>query len=392
MKKLCLIFCAIILNISSVYASDNTYLRLKLNPIVDHYIKTHFFNASYMFADDQEVLKSGAHGFDRFKPKKKLSSNQQMPIASTTKSMTAVAVLKLQEKGLLSVHDLAMDRLPKQKIKSTWGDKVTIHHLLTHTSGIAEYYMKMKININQSHNAINQDILNYALDNDLSFESGSEYKYNNTNFVLLGLIIEHISGKPLAKFFQDELFKPLGMENTKLISLQDAIDLQSTQSEDTPMPQRYFVTPNDTNHPEIKEASKSYLMIPYADGGVVSTVDDLIKWHKAIHNKEIVSDESYKLMTTKHHKAYDKTGVNNYIGYGLFISELGNGDIIYHHAGSAIAIRCESGYIPSKGVYFAVISNVMEIVPKEIKEKIDLTKPENQVDIYYFMQDIYHSI
>lgn len=392
MKKLYVIFFAVIFNISATFADANPDLKAKLCLAVDNYAKNHFLNASYVFADDNEVLKAGAQGYHTFDTEKKLSLKQQMPVASTTKSMTAVAILKLQEKGLLNVNDLVMDRLPKQDKNPAWAGKVTIHHLLTHTSGVAEYFMKMPININQSHRAINKDILNYALSNDLSFEPGSEYNYCNTNFVLLGLIIENVSGMSVAKFFQEELFNPLGMKHTKLASLQDAIKLQTMPPYFVQMPQRYFVTPNGTNKPVINAPPKSYVMVPYADGGVVSTASDLVKWQQAIHNKKIISEETYKLMTTKYYKAYEKTGVNNYIGYGLFISELENGEVVYHHAGRAIAIRSESGYIPSKNVYFSVLSNVMEYIPDEFKDKIDLSKPENQVDIHYFVQDIYRSL
>ena len=77
-------------------------------------------------------------------------------------------------------------------------------------------------------------------------------------------------------------------------------------------------------------------------------------------------------MTTRYYEVDAWHGVNNYMGYGLYISELENGDVMYQHAGRVVAIRSESGCIPKKGICFAVLSNVMNYIPKEMKDKIDL--------------------
>ena len=135
-------------------------------------------------------------------------------------------------------------------------------------------------------------------------------------------------------------------------------------------------------------------MVPYADGGVASTTSDLIIWNKALHSGEIISTDSYKLMITKHYQLPDdpSDSIKKYTGYGLFISELEGGDIVYHHSGKALAIRCESGYMPSKNLYFAVLSNVMNYVPKDMQDKVDMKKVENQLDIAYFTKYIFDSI
>lgn len=98
-------------------------------------------------------------------------------------------------------------------------------------------------------------------------------------------------------------------------------------------------------------------------------------------------------MITKHYEAPSKEpNVKNYVGYGMFITEMEDDIVIYHHAGNALAIRCESGYIPAKNLYFAVLSNVMNYIPKEMKDKIDVSKPENQLDISYFTKHVFNSI
>jgi CubicO group peptidase (beta-lactamase class C family) len=370
-------------------------LRQNIAQVVDEYTANRFLNAVYMLCDDQGVIREGAKG-DYEIGVRKLSKDQVMPIASATKTMTAASILKLQDKKLLDVQDLVIKHLPagsgvwQDGKLPAWADKLKIHHLLTHTSGLPEYFMELKLDVTKPHQEINKDIINFAASRELAFEPGTEIRYNNTNFVLLGMIIEHVSGKPLGDFYRDELFQPLGMNSTRLGSLEESTGCQK-EPESGPFPIRYFVVPTGAS-PQFNKAKADYIMIPFADGGVVSTAADLVKWHQALHTGKVLSEESYKLMTNRHYEVQDKLGVKNYSGYGLYIAELANGDVVYHHAGSALAIRSESGYIPARKLAYAVISNVMNYIPKEKQGTIDMSLPENQLDIHFFVEAILKAI
>lgn len=394
MKKLHLVILALIFNIS--FAQAASPLKDKVEAAIQSYTSTRFLNATYMFCEGDETIALGAHGVRSLKNNQPLKENEQMPVASITKSMTAASILKLQDKKLLNVQDPVSKYLTAKsgiwtgsKVPA-WADKVTLHNLLTHRSGLPEYFMAMKPDVTKPHAEINKDIANFAGALELKFEPGTEYSYNNTNFVLLGLIIEQVSGQSLDKFYEKELFAPLYMKETRLVTLEEALQSQ-TNSEDSIMPTRYFVTPTG-GAPQFNEAKSEFIMVPFADGGVISTNGDLIRWHKGLHNGKVLSDESYKLMTTKHYEIPDKSGKKTYVGYGLFISTLWDGCDSYYHAGNALAIRGESGYIPSKNVYYSVLSNVMVYVPKEMQDKIDMTKPENQLDIYFFVDNVLQAI
>ena len=397
MKKYIILFLALILN-SSLSFADND-LRNKVSQASKDYLSSRFMNGTYMFCDDDGVIEQGAKGLHSFEPQKELNSEQAMPIASTTKTITAAAILKLRDRGLLNVNDKVSKFLTKESgiwvhgLVPAWANKITIHNLLTHRSGLTEYFMATKLDITKAHAEINKDIANFAASKELTFEPGSEHNYCNTNYVLLGLIIETISAKNLADFYTEEFFKPLGMKDTKLLTLAEAIKHQ-VEPGSTNYPIRYFVTPTDKFEPKFNLAKSEFIMVPYADGGVASTTRDLIIWNKALHSGEIISTDSYKLMITKHYQLpdYPSDSIKKYTGYGLFISELEGGDIVYHHSGKALAIRCESGYMPSKNLYFAVLSNVMNYVPKEMQDKIDMKKVENQLDIAYFTKYIFDSI
>lgn len=394
MKKYCLFFIVLIVNISISLAGDSN-LKTKIGEATQDYLSKHFLNATFMFCEGDDTLEMGAKGIHSLYGKQ-LKATQKMPVASATKSMTAAGILKLKDKGLLEINDKISKYLTKDsgvwenEQVPTWADKITLHHLLTHTSGLPEYFMAVEIDLSKSREEIIRGIANFAAAKSLSFEPGSQYQYINTNYTLLGLIIEKVSGTSLEEFYRLELFEPLEMKSTKLISLSEAIKFQQSP-ESTEYPVRYFVTPTG-NKPQFTEVKPDYIMVPYADGGVISTTNDLIKWYRGLHRGKVLSEDSYKLMTKRHFLAPNKVGVANYTGYGLFISELKNGEIVYHHAGSAIAVRSESGYIPSKHFYYAVISNVMNYIPKNAQDKIDMNLPANQLDIHYFIQAIFNAI
>lgn len=395
MKKNYLLIFAIILNTTLAFANND--LSKKVSSASEDYISSHFMNGVYMFCDDKGVLHEGANGFGSIKNKKDLEVNQQMPIASATKTMTAAGILRLQDKGLLNVQNTIATYLDAKSgiwdnnIVPNWAKQVTIHNLLTHRSGLAEYFMNIELDIKKSHKDLTKDIVNFASKNQLKSKPGEEYNYVNTNYVLLGAIIEQVSGVNLAEFYQNEFFIPLGMKDTKLITIAEAVQ-QQTNPDSMEVPSRYFVTPTGSQ-PQINDAQSEFLMIPFADGGVASTVKDLTLWLQALHVGKVLSNESYNLMTTKHYEIDCLPGIkSNYMGYGLYISELETGDVLYHHPGKAVAIRSESGCIPKKNICFATLSNVMDYIPKEMQDKVDLTKEENKLDIRHYIYHVLHSI
>ncbi|PCJ22928.1 MAG: penicillin-binding protein [Rickettsiales bacterium] len=394
MKKYYSLFIAIILNVSLSYA--DSVLRKNVNDATSEYLSTHFMNGVYMFCDENGLITQGAKGFYSLENKKKLSTSQLMPIASATKTMTAASIMKLRDKGLLNMKDTVAKHLSaesgiwKEGKLADWASKITLHNLLTHRSGLPEYFMKVKVDLTKTHDEINKDILHFLASNELKFKPEAKYQYSNSNYVLLGLIIEQVSGQKLSEFMQQEIFTPLDMKDTKIPTLSEALEHQTTP-ESTIYPSRYFVTPTGKK-PMFNKAMSKYPMMPFSDGGVTSTTKDMTKWLKALHSGKVVSADSYKLMKTRHYEIKHRTGVKNYMGYGMYIAELKNGDIAYHHPGNAVAIRSESGYIPAKNLYFTVLSNVMDYIPPQMKGKIDKTKSVNQLDIRYFMQCIFNTI
>lgn len=375
-------------------AAFNAFAALKHDVIeaISAYQKDHTLNATYLFAHGENIITKSAHGEFSFEQHTLLKPNQQMPVASCTKPMTAVAILMLRDRGLLDVYDTIAKVLPAEsgvwpagKLPE-WAYKITLHQLLTHTSGLAEYIPALTLDPKKTHQEINMDILKFAVEHPLVYTPGKEYSYCNTGFVILGLIIENLSKKTFAEFLRTEMFEPLGMKHTLAASTKIALEYQQGKLNHI-YPVRYFAIPTGAK-PIFTVVKPHFFLSPFADGGVISDTYDLYKWNRGLHEGKLLSEESYKMMTTPYVSCPDKSGMPTEQGYGLFISKMPNGQILYHHGGNAIAIRAEYGYVPASKFYFAILSNVMVHVPDDMQGKVDFNLSANQIDILYFRNDI----
>lgn len=370
-------------------------IRINIKDAVNQYLATHFLNATFMFANDNEVLNIGAHGIFSLDGTQ-LKVNEKMPIASGTKPITAAGILRLQDQNKLNVHDKVSKYFgPKSNIwrdkMPDWANDVSIHHLLTHTSGLPEYYMTLTIDANISLHETNRKIVNFAAAGPLRFTPGTEYQYSNTNFIILGLIIEQISSKPLAQFFDDEFFKPLGMKATHLPSYEESLQIQKADPDRAIYPVRYVAIPTNIK-PQLEPEQFHSIFVPYADGGVFSNTRDMVTWYKALHQGKLLSKKSYKMMTTQYMRVPNKHGLKSYTGYGIFISKFPSGDTMIHHSGGVTGAISESGCIIEKNFYFAILGNVSMKIPNYKDKAIDLNNPANQIDIVYFRNAVLQAV
>lgn len=390
--------------ISSVQRATNDNIpdsiyRDKIRSIISNYGSNHYLNASYVISENGKIIAKGARGVYSIEGSEtvNLKTNQQMAVASGTKTITASAILRLQDKGMLDVNDTVAKLLPAESkiwpndIVPEWANKVTLHHLLSHSSGLAEYIPALQVDFTKGHADVKKQILNFAASQPLLFDPGSNYQYGNTGFIILGLIIENLTKEPLSKFFSKEFFKPLAMNKTFLSSMSQGLKYQRGELS-YKYPNRYVMVPNGTKNPQLVLAQIPFVIAPFSDGGIVSTAKDMARFHNALHSGEILSEKSYKQMTTAYGKAKGRGDLESSYGYGLFISTLEDGSLLYHHAGNAIAIRSEFGYAPSTKICYSIISNAMVHIPEEIKDKIDFANPNNQIDIAYFQDAILKGI
>jgi CubicO group peptidase (beta-lactamase class C family) len=272
-------------------------------------------------------------------------------IASVTKQYTAAAIMKLAEQGKLSLDD----DITTYVDFPTQGRKVTIRHLLNHTSGIKSYTDVPGFfeNGGALKDLTPAQILDPVRELPFDFEPGEKHLYNNSGYILLGMIIEKVSGKPYAQHLQDEFFTPLKLTHTRY----------DTDSEIIPHRARGYGMENNrpVNAPHIS------MTIPYAAGGLLSTAGDLIAWQRALVSGRVVSPESYQQMTTPT-TLNDASKVN--YGFGLQIAPDLHGRQAILHGGGIHGFNSTLAYFIDDQLSIAVISNTHAVPAGQVAHEI----------------------
>lgn len=239
------------------------------------------FNGSVLVAENGKIIYKGAYGQANMEWNIPNTPDTKFRLGSITKQFTATVIMQLVEQGKIKLDAKLTDYLPDYR-KDT-GEKITIHHLLTHTSGIPSYTGQPGFFQNVSRNPYKVDdfVKQYA-SGDLEFEPGSKYRYNNSGYFLLGAIIERVTGKPYEQVLQQNIFDPLGMKNTGYDHYNTILSKRASG---------YGKTPDSyTNAPYLD------MSIPYAAGSLYSTVEDLYLWDQALYTDKVLSAQSKALM------------------------------------------------------------------------------------------------
>ena len=278
-------------------------------------------------------------------------------VGSTVKMFTATTVLKLMEEGKLHLDDKISSYLEGEAItKIENADKATIRQLLQHSSGLYNYIQNLNFQTASLNDFIREwkpgDLLSFAYDQKAYFQPNEDVRYSNTGYVLLGMLIEKIEGKPFYKVFEEKIFSPLGLTYTKFAAedhipkgiVRGYIDmyskLQVTES-------TYF-------------SGWDYFT---ADGGLISNPYDLNVFFRALMNGQIINANSLNLMLTwKTPKEPDQAFFPISYGLGIFKIETNKG-IAYMHSGDAIGYFASMIYFPSDRttIVYAVNSNYGKI-------------------------------
>ena len=301
---------------------------------------------------DGEVLYRKAFGMADMELGVKMKPENIIRIGSITKQFTASAILKLMEEGKLDLQD---DITKYIEDYPTQGHVITIEHLLTHTSGIKSFTgMKTwTADLRKMHYSPKEKI-EFFKNEPMDFAPGSKYKYNNSGYILLGYIIEVVSGKKYAEYIDEKIFKPLGMNNSFYGSTSDIIKDRA---------KGYQKQGGNYQNADFLDMSN-----PYAAGSLTSTVDDLYKWHDAVLHYKVLS----KSTLDRAHSSYKlNNGKLTGYGYGWNLNDIEDNKAI-SHGGSVTGYLTFSLYLPEEDIFVAVFSNCTCKHPG--KTAINLTK------------------
>ncbi|MDB4904430.1 MAG: class beta-lactamase-related serine hydrolase [Mucilaginibacter sp.] len=386
LSKSTLVFFFSLLSFSSIAQSknDTSALFKKLDEYIISATNAEKFNGSVLIAKKGEIILQKGYGWKNFSDHTLNSPNTISQIGSLTKSFTAMVILKLQEEGKLSVNDRLYKYLPEQKD----ADKITIQNMLDHTSGIDNYtdIIGPEDSAIFSHPVSKQRILDVFEKKHLAFKPGSKYEYCNSDYFLLGMIIEKLTGKSYEQAVRQLIFEPLKMNHSGF----DFINLKDSSKAE------FYVTIGSNKY--IK-APKVDSTVTYAAGAIYSTTGDLYKWAKAIAENQILSDSSWKQAFTPHLAHYgdgwwiDTLYSNKYVmhsgGFPGFMSNF----MYYPEMDVTIILPCNFGnYGGSLGDLTSGVSAILFDKPyspyeKHTKIRADKTLLKQYAGVYRFNSD-----
>lgn len=271
------------------------------------------FNGTVLFAEEGTIVYKEAFGYSDIKKKEENKIDTKFQIASASKPFTSYAIMLLKQRGKLSYEDSVQHYFPEFPYKG-----ITIKLLMIHKSGLPEYfYFADKLWKDRTKTITNTDVINLMIEEQPKryYLPDKKYNYINTNYCVLAAIVEKITGNKFIDFMNNEIFKPIGMNNTFIYDRSEEI--------------------SDENYAvgyarRKRKAEDSYLNGVVGDKGVYTTVEDLLKFDQALYNGEPVLNEVLK---DAFEPAHEKLYIHDNYGFGWRINAADTTNKIVYHTG-----------------------------------------------------------
>ncbi|MAB50101.1 MAG: serine hydrolase [Flavobacteriaceae bacterium] len=309
----------------------------------------------FLVAKDGKAFYRKAFGKSNIELNVNMTPLNIFQIGSMTKQFTAIAIMMLEEQGKLNVTDSISKYVPDYPN----GNKITIHHLLTHTSGIKDFTKIKSIMSIAKKDLTPKELVNFFKNEPVDFQPGEKFEYNNSGYVVLGYIIELVSGQTYEDFIEKNIFEKLGMNNSRYASDREIVKNRAYGYH---------------NKGELTNKMYVSLSIPYASGSLMSSVDDMLKWQNAIKKNGLVSQS-----TTE--KVFRKYTLNNgepfTYGYGWHLKDI-EGIPTREHGGSIFGFKSMAVYVPDLDIYVVGFSNCDCNSPTNIVREISSLVIENK--------------
>lgn len=383
MKKLNIIIILFLsLNVFAQKAVSTQGKTEKINLIIEKYHQFDLFNGSALVAQHGKIILKKNYGKADMGWNIDATSDTKFRIGSITKQFTGMLIMQLKQEGKINLDDKISQYLPWYS-KSV-GDKITIHHLLTHTSGLPNYTdfpdFKTKMVF---ENVSNKDFaVKYFKDN-LGFEPGTKHSYCNTGYYLLGLIIEAITGKPYEEVLKERILDVIGMKNT---GVENPKQIISNYAQGYDFDYEGY---QKTDYINMKSAI-------FSAGAMYSTANDMYKWDNALYGNTLLNDENKKIYFTPFLDGYANGLVIQ--KYSDFLKS-GKDVTTMAHSGGINGFSCNIARIPEDKIYVVLLDNTragkrggqLEAVIDDIfgvlyHNKVNLPKPLVIYEVYKKMK------
>lgn len=308
----------------SVEKEDNRVSRF------DEYLSgqaRHFnFNGNVLVAERGEIIFQKSFGLADFDSNRQLNDSSVFELASVSKQFTAMGILLLEQKGLLSLQDSLRKFFPELPYSG-----ITIHHMLTHISGLPDYMDIMRAKWDRTRIAGNADIVTLLAQEkpEVHFKPGTKWEYSNTAYALLAIIIEKVSGQSFKSYMHENIFAPLGMSHTRVYNTRRSGERIENYAFG-------YVWSDSLNRHVLPDSVPDLDFVRYLDGiqgdGIInSTTADLLKWQRAIANKDRLPATAINKLLQRHSLA--DTTSNTFYGYGVMLEDSEHGELVAHSGG-----------------------------------------------------------
>lgn len=304
----------------------------RMNDLVEYYVNDQEFMGSVLVARNDDILLSKGYGFANLEWQIQNTSTTKYRLGSLTKQFTAAAILLLEERGLLNTEDLIAQHMPNAP--AAWKN-IKIFNLLNHTHGIPNFTQFPEFRAITSFKKTPLEQIQLFIDKPLDFESGTQYVYNNSGYVLLGYMIELLSGQTYEGYIQENIFSPLGMSESGYDSHTEVIFHRASGY-------------NKEVDGHVTNADYLDMSLPYSAGSLYSTTEDLLKWTQGLFGEKLLSPTSLYKMTTSFKEHY---------GFGVEVKEI-DGIKVIMHIGGINGFHTALIYSPETKTTIAVLSNL----------------------------------
>lgn len=311
----------------------------RMQQIIQSYVYNKTFMGTVLVSQNDKLLINQGYGFADLEWSVPNVPEAKFRLGSLTKQFTAASILLLEERGKLKVEDPVSKYVPDAP--AAWKN-ITIFNLLTHTSGIPNFTSFPDYRTTEWKDTTPTELMARFRDKPLDFEPGTKFSYSNSGYIVLGYILEKVSGQTYADFLQKNIFSPLAMADTGMDN--DAVILPKRA-------QGYTPSANGIQH-----SGYTSMTIPFSAGALYSTTGDLLKWEQGLFGGKVLKPESLVKMTTPFKGDY---------GFGLLINTQ-NGHKAISHGGGIEGFNTSLAYCPDDKLVVIVLANLNGSAPEEI--------------------------
>ena len=326
----------------------------RMDQVVQSYVSNKTFMGSVLVARGSEVLLSKGYGSANLEWNIPNLPATKFRLGSVTKQFTAASILLLEERGKLKTDDLVKKFMPDAP--AAW-DKITIYHLLTHTSGIPNFTSFPDYKSLEPFAATPEQLVARFRDKPLDFQPGEKWSYSNSGYVLLGYLLENVSGESYEKFVQENIFGPLGMKDS------------GYDSNSAIIPRRAAGYAAGKDGPV--NAGFIHMSIPFSAGALYSTTEDLLRWEQGLFGGKLLSPASLAKMTTPFKDDY---------ACGVSVRTV-SGRKVIDHGGGIEGFNTFLAYYPEDKLTVVALANLNGDAPDQIVRRLAAVAHGEKVEL-----------